>query len=336
MNLRRARLFWLPLALFWLLGGMLLHAHQLGVDNVNLEDLGHHQYRLSYQASPGSVEAQGRPVLPAGCQWNEESEGTASGVVGLNFTSVDRPLSADDKILLPWKRNGVLFTVYWLNGEQSRQFFMCGDDGILIDLGMLKAGSGNFQQTAKRYTQLGISHILRGLDHLLFVAGLLLLVKGTRRLVLTITAFTVAHSVTLALSVLGHLQLPTALVDTWVALSIVFLAVENVYAKRGKSTLAASYPWLVSFGFGLVHGLGFAGALTSLGLPTNEIPSALLFFNCGVEIGQLIFVGIWFGILWACRQLTLKIPQRATLAAIYGLGIISSCWFLDRVLLLFK
>lgn len=336
MSAFRPGAFRWPLVLLWLFAGVAsLRAHQLGVDNVVLQEMADHEYRLTYKASPGSVEAQGRPVLPPHCQWNEESEGTASGVVGLKFFSGDRPLSADDTILLPWKRNGVLFTVFWRDGTQARQFFMSGPDGIRVEMGMLKAGSGSFRQTAWRYTELGIGHILRGLDHLLFVAGLLLLVKGTRRLVWTITAFTLAHSLTLALSVLGQMRLPMELVDTLVALSIVFLAVENVAAWRGKLTLAARFPWLVSFGFGLVHGLGFAGALNSLGLPAREIPAALLFFNCGVEIGQLLFVAAWFVLAAAGRRLMLAVPPRAKLASIYGLGILASCWFLDRAVALF-
>ncbi|MGC4014805.1 MAG: HupE/UreJ family protein [Luteolibacter sp.] len=333
MNVGRCCLAWIALILSSLV--MPLRAHQLGVDNVNLQEFEGNQYRLSYMASPGSAEAQGRPILPQGSQWNEESEGAGSGTIGLNFTSGDRPLSSEDKILLPWKRNGVLFTVYWKNGTQARQFFMSGGEGILIDMGMLKAGSGNSFQTAKRYVLLGVGHILRGFDHLLFVLGLLLLVKGTRRLVLTITAFTLAHSVTLAMSVLGQLRLPTGLVDTIVAMSIVFLAVENVYAWRGRETLAAKKPWLVSFGFGLVHGLGFAGALNSLGLPTAEIPSALLFFNCGVEIGQLIFVAAWFSLAGALKLLQVRIPRGVRIGTIYALGILSSCWFLDRTIAMF-
>ncbi len=329
----RKHLTWFVLAFLYLTGGF-AGAHALGVDTVVLQEFAGNEYRLSYSASPGSVEAQGRPVLPAHCQWSEESEGEASGIVGLKFTSGDQPLSAEDKILLPWKRNGVLVTAFWKDGTQARQFFMSGSEGIPVELGMLKAGSGNFGQTAKRYTALGIGHILRGFDHLLFVAGLLLLVRGGRRLFWTITAFTLAHSITLALTVIGHLSMPSTLVDALVALSIVFLAVENVYARRGRQTLAARYPWLVSFGFGLVHGLGFAGALSSLGLPDREIPLALLFFNGGVEIGQLIFVAIWFGVAGTIRRFASN--PRTALAGIYALGILSSCWFLNRVVELMR
>jgi hypothetical protein len=254
----------------------------------------------------------------------------------MKFSSGDKPLLAGDSILLPWKRNGVLVTAFWRDGSQARQFFMSGSEGIVVELGLLKAGSGNLRETAQRYIQLGIGHILKGLDHLLFVAGLLLLVRGRRRLVMTITAFTLAHSITLALSVAGQLRLPAGLVDALVALSIVFLAVENVYQWRGTSTLAARYPWIISFGFGLVHGLGFAGALNSLGLPDGEIPAALAFFNCGVEIGQLAFVAAWLGLAWALRQLAVPLGRRPALAGIYGLGIVSSCWFLDRVVQLFR
>ena len=129
-----------------------------------------------------------------------------------------------------------------------------------------------------------------GIDHLLFVLGLLLIVNGTWMLVKTITAFTIAHSITLALATLGFVNLPSTPVEAAIALSIVFLAVEIVNARRGRFSFTHAHPWVVAFGFGLLHGLGFAGALSEIGLPPDEIPIALLFFNVGVEIGQLMFV----------------------------------------------
>jgi len=329
------RSFWILLALISGLGVCQVQAHQLGVDSVFLEEKADFQYKLSFNISPGSAEALTMPILPPHCQWSEESESAPSGSMGLKFSSVGRALSAEDKILLPWKRNGVLFTALWHDGTKARQFFISNDEGILVDLSQLKAGSGSLSNTAKRFTRLGIEHIWKGLDHLLFVAGLLLLVKGARRLTLTITAFTVAHSTTLALSVFGQVQLEQGLVDVLVAMSIVFLAVEIVYAHRGHSGWSMRWPWLVSFGFGLIHGLGFAGALNALGLPADEVPPALLFFNLGVEIGQLLFVALWLVVIWAGRQLSLRLPKKASLVPAYALGIIASCWFIDRVLTMF-
>ena len=140
------------------------------------------------------------------------------------------------------------------------------------------------------YLRLGIEHILFGFDHLLFVLALVILVRDWRRVALTVTAFTVAHSITLAAATLGLVHVPGPPVEAAIALSIVLVAVEIVNARRGMPSLTARWPWLVAFCFGLLHGFGFAGALAEVGLPHHAIPIALLFFNLGVEIGQLAFV----------------------------------------------
>lgn len=147
-------------------------------------------------------------------------------------------------------------------------------------------------QIISTYTGLGVEHILLGIDHLLFVFALLLIVKDMRRLVWTITAFTIAHSITLAGATLGYLHLPQKPVEAIIALSIVFLAVEIIHGQQGQPRLTHRAPWIVAFSFGLLHGFGFAGALSEVGLPQNAIPLALLFFNIGVEIGQLLFVAV--------------------------------------------
>ena len=145
-------------------------------------------------------------------------------------------------------------------------------------------------QIIRTYTGLGIEHILQGIDHLLFVFALLLIVKDLRRLIWTVTAFTIAHSITLAGATLGYLYAPQQPVEAIIALSIVFLAVEIVHGQQGQPRLTHRAPWIVAFSFGLLHGFGFAGALSEVGLPHNAIPLSLLFFNLGVEIGQLLFV----------------------------------------------
>ena len=149
-------------------------------------------------------------------------------------------------------------------------------------------------EVAATYLRLGIEHILFGFDHLLFVLALVILVRGWRRVVATVTAFTVAHSLTLAAATLGLVSVPGPPIEAAIALSIVLVAVEIVNARRGTPSLAARWPWLVAFCFGLLHGFGFAGALAEIGLPHHAIPIALLFFNLGVEIGQLAFVAAVF------------------------------------------
>lgn len=194
------------------------------------------------------------------------------------------------------------------------------------------AGAPSWYQLIWTYTLLGVEHILLGIDHLLFVLGLLLIVPNRWALVKTITAFTVAHSITLALATVGVVHVPSQAVEPAIALSIVFLAVEIIRARRGQLGLTARYPWLVSFGFGLLHGLGFAGALTSIGLPANDVPTALLFFNVGVEIGQLAFVAVLLALGWAFRRLSVSWPRWIELLPAYSIGTVAMYWFIGRLL----
>ncbi len=190
-------------------------------------------------------------------------------------------------------------------------------------------------QIALDYLVLGIEHILLGIDHLLFVFGLLLIVAGTWVAIKTITAFTVAHSLTLGAATLGWVDVPQGPVEAVIALSIVFLALEVLRIRAGHGSLAYRKPWLVAFAFGLLHGFGFAGALAEVGLPRADIPIALLFFNVGVEVGQLAFIAsvVALGTMW--RRLRLMDPSRLSGAAAYGIGCIASYWVIDRTLSLF-
>ena len=157
---------------------------------------------------------------------------------------------------------------------------------------------------AGAYLRLGIEHILGGVDHLLFILALMILVKGTRRLIATVTAFTVAHSITLAGATLGFVRVPQKPVEACIALSIVFVASEIVHARQGWQGWTERWPWIVAFTFGLLHGFGFAGALNAVGLPQTAIPVALLFFNVGVEIGQLLFIAAILSIMALGRWLS--------------------------------
>src|SRR6476620_10446486 len=187
----------------------------------------------------------------------------------------------------------------------------------------------------RTYAILGIEHILSGFDHLLFVLALVLLVQGTRRLLLTITAFTVAHSLTLAGATLGWVHVPGPPVEASIALSIVFVASEIVHARQGGPGITSRYPWVVAFTFGLLHGCGFASALAEVGLPQSSIPIALLFFNVGVEIGQLLFVGTVLAVTavgWrAVQRLRLSQPAWLWRIAPYAIGSVAGFWLVERV-----
>ena len=189
-------------------------------------------------------------------------------------------------------------------------------------------------QVAASYIPLGLEHILLGIDHLLFVAGLMLLVSTAWMLFKTITAFTVAHSLTLAAVTFGWMGIPERPVNAAIALSIVFVAVEVTKHRRGQRTLSVRYPWAVAFGFGLLHGMGFAGALTQIGLPAENLLSALLFFNVGVELGQVGFVLLVLALLAAHRPLQTRFPTWSKPAVVYAMGSVASFWFLGRAFVL--
>lgn len=184
---------------------------------------------------------------------------------------------------------------------------------------------------AGTYLVLGVEHILTGVDHLLFVLALLLLTKETWRLVKTVTAFTVAHSITLGLATLGIVHVPPKPIEAVIALSIVFVAAEILHARRGQVGLAARMPWIVAFTFGLLHGFGFAGALSEIGLPEGQIPVALLFFNLGVEAGQLLFIAGVLALVAGATRIRPTWPRWAELVPPYAIGSVAMFWVIQRV-----
>ncbi|MEP9352827.1 HupE/UreJ family protein [Xanthobacter sp. KR7-65] len=184
------------------------------------------------------------------------------------------------------------------------------------------------------YVALGVSHILEGVDHLLFVLGLLLLIREPRRLLWAVTAFTLAHSITLAVAALGWVDIPSAPVEVVIALSIVFLAHELAKPPERRDPLSMRFPALLAFSFGLIHGLGFAGALREIGLPRGDIPLALFAFNLGVELGQLLFIAGVFALVMAIRRLIPRLASRQaplTRLASYAIGSIAAFWVIERV-----
>ena len=186
-------------------------------------------------------------------------------------------------------------------------------------------------EVAGSYLVLGIDHILGGIDHLLFVLGLLLIVRSTGLLVKTVTAFTIAHSITLGLAALGFVRVPQAPVEAVIALSILFLATELMKLHDGKVGLTARYPWVVALSFGLLHGFGFAGALAEIGLPQTAIPLALFTFNVGVEAGQLIFIAAALGVIWVLKRIPLAWPAWSLRIPAYAIGSLAAFWCIERV-----
>jgi len=238
---------------------------------------------------------------------NENLQGKVLTIKGLNKTLID-----------------VLVNIEYLDGQKAT--FMLQPDKYARVI----PGKTSTLDVIKTYTKLGIEHILLGIDHLLFILALIIITVGKWKIIKTITAFTLAHSITLSLAVLGYVNFPTAPVEAVIALSIVFLAIEIIKIINGKQTLTSKKPWLVAFTFGLLHGFGFAGALANIGLPNQDIPFALAFFNVGVEIGQIAFVLV---MLLVIRILSLKKGWPVLIKKIpaYVIGSLATFWMIERI-----
>ena len=195
-------------------------------------------------------------------------------------------------------------------------------------------------QVALTYFWIGVEHIIFGYDHLVFVLALVILVRTWKRVAVTITAFTVAHSITLTLATLGYVHVPIPPLEACIALSIMLIAIEIVNRQRGEPSLTQRWPWVVAFLFGLLHGIGFASALSEVGLPDYAIPLALLFFNLGVEAGQISFVAVVLLVSWGVADVWRRVQPltaervfgRIDVVAAYGIGAIAAFWAIDRII----
>jgi HupE / UreJ protein len=186
-------------------------------------------------------------------------------------------------------------------------------------------------EVARTYSVLGVEHILTGIDHLLFVLALLIITGGGWKLVKTVTAFTISHSLTLTAATLGFVHVPQRPVEAVIALSIVFVAAEIVRIHRGLESITARAPWLVAFSFGLIHGLGFAGGLSEAGLPAGHVPTALLFFSGGVEAGHFMFIGVVLAFIAVIRRIRIPFPRWTELVPPYAIGSVAMFWVIQRI-----
>ncbi len=269
------------------------------------------------------------PQLPAGC-----SNITEPVVQTLDSGAVERWLvdcgssgMINETIIidgLPLTQTDTLLRIQLIDGSMHTTVLRPESPSFVVPEKASKS------KVAGSYLVFGIEHILGGFDHLLFVLGLLLIVRNTRLLIKTITAFTFAHSVTLAMASLGFVHVPQAPVEAVIALSIIFLASELVKQHRGETGLTTKAPWLVALTFGLLHGFGFAGALTEVGLPQSDIPLALLFFNVGVEVGQLMFVAGVLCVTWMIKKLKFRWPVWVDQVPAYSIGSLAAFWFIQR------
>lgn len=186
-------------------------------------------------------------------------------------------------------------------------------------------------EVARTYSVLGVEHILTGIDHLLFVLALLIITGGGWKLVKTVTAFTISHSITLTAATLGFVHVPQRPVEAVIALSIVFVAAEIVRIHRGFESITSRAPWLVAFTFGLMHGLGFAGGLSEAGLPVGHVPTALLFFSGGVETGHFLFIGVVLAFIALVRRIRISSPRWAEFVPPYAIGATAMFWVIQRI-----
>lgn len=325
--------------LFSVLTGASLHAHALEPGYLEISPIEEGQWRVTWR----KPQVKGQPMrinaqLPAFCTPREGPEPRFDGRAFVSgwIATCDAPLANGEVFIegLAQTATDVLVR-YTAAPETSAQTFRLTPDAPSVVLPEKPTIWG----IASSYFSLGVDHILSGLDHLLFVFALLLLITKVRPLVLAITAFTVAHSITLAAASLGWFSLPTKPVEAVIALSIVFLALEILSRRDGQQTLMQRAPWTVAFGFGLLHGLGFASALREIGLPEDDVPLALVTFNLGVEAGQLIFVSVVLlaaGVLKLLAPNTLSAQMRpgaVTVTTIaYAIGLLATYWTFDRVM----
>lgn len=319
-----------------ILAPVMLRAHEIRPGYLEItEDSRHHVHILWKQPIMGEVAVRLVPHLSSGWldkaefafsntdaylirEWNVPPSGVALTGQTVTIEGLDRTMT------------DVLLRVTFADGGSLTKMLSPLEPSFTI--------TRETKEAVDRfgYFRLGVEHILYGVDHLLFVFGLLLIVRGPSMLLKTITAFTVAHTITLGLATFGVVRVPALPVEAVISLSIIFLASEIVKQQRGIDTLTSRAPWVVAFSFGLLHGFGFAGTLTRIGIPHADVPLALLLFNCGVEVGQLTFVLIYVLFTQSLRTLEISWPAALKRIPPYAIGSIASFWFLQRCLLMFS
>jgi hydrogenase/urease accessory protein HupE len=276
----------------------------------------------------GGLATRAAPLLPGFCQIALDTPRLSGpAIVALGKVTCSRPL------------DGATVGLKGMEAGSTDALLRVAPLGRPVQTERLVPGSSSFVvsavpdrwQVARTYFVIGVEHIVFGFDHLLFVVALVLLLQRGWAVVKAATAFTIAHSITLAGTTLGLFGLPQAPVEAVIALSIVFLAVEVVKARDGNPRLSERLPWLVAFLFGLLHGFGFAGALREIGLPETELPMALLTFNLGVEAGQLVIIALSLLVLESLRRFAPRALRPAVLTCTYIIGAVASFWFIERV-----
>lgn len=320
------------LLLFFLLA-LPAHADELRPGYLELTQKSPSEWTIIWKAPVlGGLAASAAPLLPPFCTVTMDQPNLSVGaLVAAGRATCARPLDGASVGLsgLEPGFTDTLLRIAPLGRPVQTARLLPGSATAIV------AAVPDTMQVARTYFSIGVEHIIGGFDHMLFVVALVLLLQRGWPVVAAATAFTIAHSLTLAGTTLGLFGLPQAPVEAVIALSIIFLAVEIVKAQPGHSRLSARLsqrlPWLVAFLFGLLHGFGFAGALREIGLPQTDVPLALLAFNLGVEAGQLAIIAVAAGLLAGLRRLAPATMRPAVLVSAYAIGSIASFWFIERV-----
>jgi hydrogenase/urease accessory protein HupE len=306
------------------------HADEIRPGYLELKETNEDIFSVVWKVpAKGDKKLKLEALLPANCA-EKSSPNTqfiggayiARWIVSCEGGIVEQPITVEG---LQFTSTDVLLRMEFISGgSQTARLTPSGPTYIV-------AAESSAIEIIGTYLWLGVEHILLGIDHLLFVFALLLIVTGVRRLVWTITAFTIAHSITLAGATLGYVHVAQQPVEAIIALSILFLATEIIHSRRGRPGYAERWPWMVAFIFGLLHGFGFAGALAEVGLPQQAIPLALVFFNVGVELGQLLFVAIVLLLGWMIHRIKVFPLRPAEMVTTYVIGSVAAFWMIERV-----
>lgn len=304
------------------------HAHESRPGYLELREVSDGRYEVLWkQPAVGDLVLQLSPVFPDSCTLTGADRQLLPGVMSTRLTLTCPGGLVGNTIRIAGLEDTmttVLVRVYHQGGSEETHLVHPTAPFVTI------RGVAGWTERARSYLQLGVEHIMLGLDHLLFVLGLLLIIKDRWTLVKTVSAFTLAHSITLAVATLGYASLPGPPLNAAIALSILFLGPEIVRSWRGQTSLTIRRPWVVAFAFGLLHGFGFASGLTATGLPRGEIPLALLLFNVGVEIGQLGFICLILLLERSFRQLEIRWPIWVAHAPGYLVGSLGAFWTIQR------
>lgn len=290
-----------------------------------LVDLGEGQYHVTWELRPSNEFGKTlEPIFPDHCTYDQRM--LDCGIRGLEGTLGFEGIGAG--------QSAAMFKIRAPDGRMTVHVLTPAQPFTTV---LPSFGDGGWTGTARfvaAYLQIGVEHILLGVDHLLFVLGLIWIARGPWMLTKTITAFTLAHTVSLAAATFGWVGVPETFVNAMIALSIVFVGVEMRYAQQGRSTWTQRFPWALAFFFGLLHGLGFAHGLNALDLPDSAVPIALLAFNLGVEFGQIAFVLLVLALAWSYRVMRVTWPGWSRPAPAYAIGGLAAFWFIERTVIL--